>query len=334
MYSAVGVCRGDESRDRQPRASGHVPGEEVTERPARHRERDALPRGEPVGSDRGEIGPEIVHRLARDSTPVDAVDAPEAALLPQGLVREEFGDDGVEVVAAVGASADADGVHVGLIDGCHLPLLGVRDEPACRVEDPRVNAIAADGGVRGGRAGVSRRRHEHVASLVPPAQEVVGEGDEEPHGDVLERHRGAVKQLEDERVRRLHQRRDVRVVERGERLVQQPPQVARVDVRRLDEQREHLEREFRERQPGPRFERVGFHDGDALGDVQPAVGGETVQDDILEARVLEAARADVPHDAPRRVRAPALLSRAGGEDLARSDAVGSFSLAKDSTSAA
>ena len=133
--------------DGQAHALGAVAGEHVAEVAGGHGEADrAAPAGQP-----GHRG-DVVDDLGHDPGPVDGVDRRQVDPVAEGLVGEERLD---QVLAVVEGALDGQVVHVGRVDGGHLPPLHVRD-PTGRVQDDDLDGVAVAAGVDGGRAGVAR----------------------------------------------------------------------------------------------------------------------------------------------------------------------------------
>ena len=138
------------------RSSGQADGprdparEHVAEVARRHRER------QPAPAERGRR-PHVVRHLRRHARPVDRVGRGQSDALAQLLVAEQLLDDALAVVER---AVDRDGVHVGGLDGRHLPPLHLA-HAALGIEHDDLGAAARGEARDGRRARVARGRGEH-----------------------------------------------------------------------------------------------------------------------------------------------------------------------------
>lgn len=126
-------------------------------------------------------------------------------------------------------------------------------------------------------------------ALILPGQEVLEQVPQELQRDVLEGEGWAVEQLEQVQVAlQVPQGRDLVVPEGRVAPVDDPPEVFGRDLGARDVQGQDVEGELGEGQVFPVLPVRGG--GDLLGDVQAAVVGEALEDDILEGELRIATR--------------------------------------------
>ena len=165
-------------------------------------------------------GGEIIDDLRDDAAPVDGIDAGQAHAVAEAVVVEHRLDD---VLAVVERAFERDVVHVGVEHRGHLQALHRRGA-ALRMQDEDVGGVAAAEGLDGGRAGIARGGADNGRLEPALGEDVVHHPAEELHGDVLERQRRAMEQLEHEMLRlELDQRRHRGVAEHGVGLVDDLP---------------------------------------------------------------------------------------------------------------
>ena len=283
------VGREDQTADRQAHAPGDVPGEDVAEIAARHREIDHVA----LVARCCEIALEIVDDLRRDARPVDRIDRAETMAF---LERSIAGNGLDQVLAIVEHTIDRHVEDIGVGERIHLRGLK-RTHPAAGREHEHVDAALAPERVLGRGARIARGRTQYVERRALPCQDVLEELPEELQRDVLERQRRSVGDVQQMQSR----------LERGERR----DLVAPEDVRRIGAIHDRLEvrrrdvvgvaRDDRERQVAigqrPQARQVRWReDRIRLGHGQPAVRREALEEDCRErSRRHAATRADIAH---------------------------------------
>ena len=141
------------------------------------------------------------------------------------------------VLAVVERALERDVVHVGVEDRCHLPALHL-GYASRGVQHVDVEVGAATAGLDRGRAGVTRGRDDDRRTLAPASELAVHEAPDQLQGDVLERERRPVEQLEQPRVvGQLHERAHGVVAERRVGVETRLGEVVAVDA--VDERPDH-----------------------------------------------------------------------------------------------
>ena len=193
------VGRDHEAFDRQAHALGVISRQDIAEIAGRNGERHR-----PVGSAQSRGGDEVIDDLRQDAGPVDRVDAREAHLVAQRQIAEQLLHDALAVVER---SFDRERMDVALADRRHLAALDV-GHAAVRIENVDVGLRLAAEGLDGRRAGVAGGRPENGRPRFPTAERAIHRAPEPLHGEILERQRRPVEELQREEIGLdLHERR-------------------------------------------------------------------------------------------------------------------------------
>ena len=248
-------------------------------------------------------GHHVVDDLGHHPCPVDRVDRRQAHAVPE----PDVGEHGLHhVLAVVEGAVDGHVVHVGCDDGGHLPPLDVR-HPTGRMEDDDIHVVPVPTGLDGRRAGVARRGADDGDPRSTSVQLVVEEAAHQLEGDVLERQRRTVEELQQVHpVGQFDHRDHVRRIEGGVGLGHHRREVVHTDGTG-DVGRHDLHRRLDVVATAATAER-----GPCLRHVQPTVVGEAGQQRFAEVQDRgRSPGAHVAHGGPGSVsrRLPAGRSR-------------------------
>ena len=112
-------------------------------------------------------------------------------------IAEKRLHDGLRIVEG---AFDGDGVDVFFLGRRHLLALNVADAPV-REENEKLDVLAPAKGFHRSRAGVAGGCAENGGARTAPLQRPLHEARQDLHREILERERGAVKELKEEKVR-------------------------------------------------------------------------------------------------------------------------------------
>ena len=256
-------------------------GADVAEVSRRHAEGHFLV----VGLRRLEPALEVVHDLGHHPRPVDRIHRADLVLrLEFGIVGHGLDD----VLGIIEHAAHGDVENVRIRQGIHLRALkGAHATVGRKHEDAHI--VLAAHRIFRRRTGVARGRTEDVDGLAALVQHILEQVAQQLHGHVLEGQRRAVGQFQ--QVEPRLQRCQRHNVARPDRiaapaiglcrvgLVADRLQVCRRDV--IDIERENLEGQFGVGKLAPLCKALG-NLGIGLGQVKPAIGGETAKQDVGE----------------------------------------------------
>ena len=274
MEDVVAVGGQHQPPHRQPHRPRHAAGIDVPEIARRHAERDGPPRRA-----QRHRGGEVVHHLRQHPRPVDRVHTGQPHLVREGVVAEHRLH---QRLAVVEVAIQGERMDVRLRGAGHLPPLHLAHPPV-RVEHVHVHPRQPPKRLHGGRAGVPGGRPHHRHALAGAAQHLGEHAPDQLHGEVLERQRRPVEQLQKPPIGpELPERRPRRVPEGRIGLRNQPPK------RRLaegvpDQRPHHAKRHLLVGLPGQRRDLVRLHDRHRLGHVEPAVARQPRAHRLREA---------------------------------------------------
>ena len=184
-------CRfvgGDHQRiEGQTDGLGTIAGEHVAKVAGRHREQDPA-----LGAAEGNGGDKIVGDLCDDAPPIDRIDGGKPHAVTEGEIVEHRLD---QTLAVVERALDGNGVHVVLGRGCHHAPLHVRDAPVGKEHD-HIDPPRPAKGLDRRPTRIARGRRDDRRAIARGGEPAIEQAGEQLHGDVLERQRRPVKQLE------------------------------------------------------------------------------------------------------------------------------------------
>src|SRR5882762_2784196 len=278
------VAGEDQAPDGQAHAARDVTGIDVAEVARRHRKRDLLV----ILSGSRKVALEIVNDLRGHPGPVDRIHRADAVPRLEGAVGVDLLD---QVLAVVEHALYREVVDVGVLQRVHLRALE-RAHAAVRGQHEDLDAALAAQRVLRRRAGVAGGRTKNIQSQIVLLKTPFEQTAQKLHGDVLEGERRPVRQAEKVKARleRL-QRRDVVGSKNVLRVggFDDPLQIRHVVHELRQEGMGELAVAFSPQRGeiGPRI---------TLRDIQPAVRGEALQQDVGKAaRRRVAAGRDVEH---------------------------------------
>src|SRR5438105_2373640 len=278
------VAGEDQAPDGQAHAARDVTGIDVAEIAGRHCKRDFLI----ILFGSRKVALEVVNDLRGHPRPVDRIHRADAVLRLEGAVGVDLLD---QVLAVVEGAFPREVVNVRVLQRVHLRALE-RAHAAVRGQHEHLNAALAAQRVLRRGAGVAGCRAEYVQSRISLLQDLLKQVAEKLQRDVLEGERRPVRQAEQMKARleRL-QRRDVVTSKNFLRVsgFDDPLQIGKViHELRQDGMSEPAETLSPQRgEIGPRI---------ILRDIEPAVRGEALQQDVGKAaRRRVAAGRDVEH---------------------------------------
>ena len=259
----------------RPMQQRDIAGIDVAEIAGRHREGDlAMRRAE------RNRGGEIVDHLRDDARPVDRIDARESRLVAESVVVEHALHDRLAIIEG---ALDRQCVDIVVAGRRHHPPLHVGDA-ALRKQHEEIGAGAASERLDRGSAGIARRRDHDGGALPARGERMVHQAAKELHGQVLERERGPVKQLQYEIARpELHERRDRGMAEIAVGLARHAAEIVLGDGI-ADEGADHLDRHLRIGPAGEARDGVGLEPRPSRRHVEAAVAREPCEHRLDEAK--------------------------------------------------